>query len=1161
MASTREYTTAVTSGTSGSNLTSYSFTYHSSTNTNQEYAAVESITATYPTVTTGNNGSNAATTSSQYFYKDGTLGFAKDQNAIIGYREYTNGQLTKSIDDADTTLTAGGQDFNGISIPSGFSSSGSPIHWKTTNTFDAQGRLDATTLPNAMVKKHYYSKLGDSRLVHLAYNNYAAGGPTFYGPVSYTVTNLAGKAVVSATVGLTSNTSSTALTGHIDETDSDPITAMDLGTVKQMTTSIYSSPGTQLNESRAYSVVPGSGAGSVGTNYDKTLYGFDDAGHRWRVKEASGTISRTVFDKLGRATEQWIGTNDNSFAGGEGSPTDNMVKVHANIYDSGSDGGNSLLTTSTDYVQDSTTDQRVATYSYDLRGRLILATTPTAPYAFNKYDNLGRTLATGLYSSTASIDVDNDDPTSETTNRMALSETAFDEGGQVWKTTRHKITQSNGADADTITSQNWYDAAGRLVKTLGTQVSKTTFDRLGRATDSYTLIKDSDGSYSDSIAIRTNTSTGDYVAEEHHTYFDASGDAIMNWTVSRFHSDFDTGETRGLLDTNADADRRYVTFSDLKGRASIQTTFFDTTLHRVIDTVARGTNGDATYDRTSDSVAPSRADGRLRQTSVYNTDGTLQTIEDAKSLVTYFEYDAMGRKTKEVHNYNAGVNSGNPSGTADNQTITYAYSNGLMTTMTAVLPSSPTYDQVTTYTYGTTKGVSAGESKYATGHLLQKVTYPDDAGGNRGYVKYAYNAQGQLLWQEDQATNVLELVYDTAGRETIRKATTVAGGFDSAVLRIERAYDSLGRPTTVTQYDAASSGSVTDETKYAYDDWGPVSNFKIDKDSAISGGGNEYTVSYTYAKATNGRQTVRRNAIVLPSSKSISINYGTSPSHDDELSRVTNEKDSTIRLAVYEYNGVADVVGTTYAEANVKSVVYGSSPGTYDDLDTFGRITRSKWTTGSSKDFYKVEIGYDRNSNVAYVDDKVHTGFDALYTIDSLNRLTTADEGTRSGGTITSRTRKQEWTLSHTGNWDREKLDLDGNGSWGGANEHDDTRTHTKANEISTRDTDSNPASTIRSSTTSTATSPTTTKPINTCGTSSAASARSRISPTRSSPNIGTTDSASGSPGTRTPTTMVTPTPRTSGTTRCTTRRGGCCRSSGSRIAPQGGVGPEARGS
>src|SRR5690606_15533446 len=46
------------------------------------------------------------------------------------------------------------------------------------------------------------------------------------------------------------------------------------------------------------------------------------------------------------------------------------------------------------------------------------------------------------------------------------------------------------------------------------------------------------------------------------------------------------------------------------------------------------------------------------------------------------------------------------------------------------------------------------------------------------------------------------------------------------------------------------------------------------------------------------------------------------------------------------------------------------------------------------------------------------------------------------------------WTLDPLGNWDRYKLDLDGDGSYTGTDELDDTRTHNKANELTARDID-----------------------------------------------------------------------------------------------------------
>lgn len=89
-------------------------------------------------------------------------------------------------------------------------------------------------------------------------------------------------------------------TSHIDETDDDPITAVDTGSVAQMRTYHYDESGTVLEEERAYFSIPSSEPGTDGTHYDPTKYGYDDSGRKRRTKEASGTIRRSVFDLHGR---------------------------------------------------------------------------------------------------------------------------------------------------------------------------------------------------------------------------------------------------------------------------------------------------------------------------------------------------------------------------------------------------------------------------------------------------------------------------------------------------------------------------------------------------------------------------------------------------------------------------------------------------------------------------------------------------------------------------------------------------------------------------------------------------------------------------------------------------------------------------------------------
>jgi len=483
----------------------------------------------------------------------------------------------------------------------------------------------------------------------------------------------------------------------------------------------------------------------------------------------------------------------------------------------------------------------------------------------------------------------------------------------------------------------------------------------------------------------------------------------------------------------------------------------------------------ATFDRNALSV-PARSDTALRTSYTYNTDGTTKEVTDPKGIVTRTEYDAMGRAVTVIRNY---VN-GTPSGTtADDDVITRnVFTNGLQTKLFVDLDGDnveDATDQVTLYTYGTTKGASPPDSKVATGHFLQKVTYPDSSGGT-DVVTYAYNAQHQEIYKKDQLTNVIQSDYDTGGRKTHTRVTTLTTG-DGAVRRISLTYDSLSRVSLVTQYDNATvgSGSVVDEVKYTYDNWGPISKFEQDRNSAVGTGSDQYYVSYAYSKAGAGaynsactRRTIRKDTMKYgygPSTDQATLTYeylSTSGLHDDDLSRVTRVKLSTTALATYAYNGVSELVGTKYPEIDVWTLAYDpASLASFRDLDRFNRIAVSRWTKDLSTDvdFYNVSLAYDRNGNIIRAEDAITgagAGYDVEYTNDNLNRLTKAEEGSWNGSAITSRSRQQIWTLTQTGNWDRAKLDLNGDNDFVDSGETDDTRTHNVANELTARDTDSN---------------------------------------------------------------------------------------------------------
>ncbi len=1057
--SRRVYTQEITSGTTGSHETTLDYDWYSATATDVLHLVPKKITTTSPAVSTANNGSNSTTAVSRYLRKDGTTAFIESATGIFTYTQFTDGQLTKRINDVKTDGTFDtGDDPNTVW---GITESADGWDVTTTLTYDDQGRRDLVTPDDGPVRKTYYSKIADGRYATLAYADYEdLATDKYHGPVSYAVTNHAGKAEVQATVELSGNESTESLTNHIDEAATDPILAVEtasdkLGDPARMTVTAYDETGTTVEESRPYFLIPASGSGSEGTNYDATFFGYDNQGRRYRTKSPTGTITRTDFDPLGRSVRQWVGNGDEDFDGGSG--TDNMVKTSENVYDSGSAGGNSLLTTRTAFVEDSDTDKRDTSFSHSVSGRVLLTTNENAPHIFNKYDNMGRLIASGQFSSTASIVVGTDDPTTETTNRIGLSQTFYDEMGRVWKSQRHEIDDTDGSDDDTLQTLTWYDAAGRTIKVDGSQLTKSAFDRLGRQTHSFTLARDNDSAYADADDV-----TGDHVLAESQTVYEStdSSDVLMGVLISREH---DNSSDTGALDTNADTDDLLVTAANLNGRAQITAMWYDR-FGRTTDMVRYGTNGGSNFDRDGLSV-PSRSDTELLTEQTYNDDGTLQSTTDPRNLERRIEYDDLGRQTVVIANYVNGTPSGD---TGDDEIYTrYVFTDGLRTKMWTDVDGDNTIDagdQDTIYTYGTTKGVSAGDSKIQTGHLLQKVQYPDSSGGT-DVVTFAYNAQNQQIWTKDQEGNIIETDFDDSGRQTHKRITTLDADFDGAVRRISTTYNNRGQRELVTQYDNATvgSGSVVDEVKFTYEDWGNVSKFEQDHDSAI-GGTLLYDVDYTYEKAgtTNGRNTIRRTGMDLPDGTTITFEYIGISSFDENVSRVTRVKISSTVLADYDYLGVGQVVGIDYPEPDVFSNRHLAS--NYDALDNFNRVEDDLWYKDLATDvaFFDLDISYDRGSNITAVVDNVHVDgssnglYDTSFTIDNLNRLTKSQWGDWNGTTLTNEQRETLWTLTQTGNWDPHKLDLNNDNDYIDTGEFNDDRTHNDANELTGRDTDDN---------------------------------------------------------------------------------------------------------
>jgi len=1066
VSSRRSYFDAATSTGSSTDNTEVtrSYAFHASPATMR----VKAITTFLPDVSTAKNGEGSISPNDsiiQYLRLDGTVAFTKAPDGIYTYTQYANGQLVKLIE--DVKLDESG-DFAAGDAPSNWSisTSSSGLRQITTYAYDAQGRLTETTLhahgstdAEKIVRKNYYSQLADGRHAALTYSDYVSSSGTFYGPIGYTVANLSGNAEMKATVAVAAAGITTSIASHIDEGEYDPLAALDIGTVSGMQTAIFDASGHHRTELRTYFAIPSSTPGTEGTHYDATRYAYDTSNRLIRTKTADGTITRTYFDTKHRPHQTKVGTNDigDPAGAGESSGTNNMTLVSELVYE---DITNRVTSTRQYY---DTSSFRTTLYVYDVDGRVVVTKPPAGPWSVTKYDQQGRSVAQGLYKNGATVS-DSTDPTTVTNDRIALNETSYDERGRVWKRTRHEINQSNGDPGSALESLHWFDKAGREIRTDGEQLTKTFYDRVGRPTHRFILATDDDGTpvtYSnvDDVA-------GDIVLEEHQTLYDVvDGNVLMSVSIERNHDDYRSGETTGALDSNTDGTLATLTAANVEGRVSITAMWYDA-LDRLTHTASYGTNGGATFTRGGS--APSPDPSLLLSSTVYNDDGSVLSTTDPRGKVARTLYDAAGRVTASIRNYVDGAPS---SATGDDDLyVRQNYANGLRTRYWVDIDGNGTedsgVDQVTIYTYGTTKGGSAGDSKIATGNLLQKVQYPDSSGGS-DVVTFAYDSSQALIWKKDQAGNVIETDYDSGGRKQHERVTTLAGSFDGQVRRITTAYDDHSRASTVTTYTnaTAGSGTVVNEVKSSYDGWGNLSTFEVDPDSVIAGTGiPTKTVSYTHAVATGGRNTIRRTGMTWPGSSPPSVSYvfsagGTNFNYDDEASRVSKMTISSVSVASYRYLGFGNVVGITHDEPDIYQRRYGSTSGSYPDLDSFGRVIKSRWTKDltTDMDFVSVDVSYDENSNPLTTEDNIYAaGFDVKYAIDGLHRVTDADEGTLSSGSITGRTRRQEWTLTQTGNWYREKLNLNSDADFTDPNEHDDSRSHNRVNELTGRDTDTN---------------------------------------------------------------------------------------------------------
>ncbi len=1009
---------------SGAVTISFAYTYYSGT------TQVQQKTTTLPVISTAQNGSGTAATTAEYYDSLGQMTWRMNERGFITHSVFDNptGALVQRVDDVNTSQASG--------VPAGWSTpAGGGLNLVTDFLFDNLGRRTQSLGPwhtvdlggtATSVRRANWTVYQDATYQIWMGQGYATGTSPNYSftltnPVSIVINDPAGKVVqqISATRSLTS--------GALSAADSYPQSSYVRWKTSQFTDCCLPA------SDRTYFLIPASGTGTAGTNYNETDYGYDSLKRQNVVTSPGGTITFQVFDTRDNAIAKYVGTNATGATQtdptGGGTTGNNMVLVSEYQYDNGQGGGDNYLTATTEHVDASTT--RVTTASYDWRGRQVAVRGPVNYYLQNTYDNLNRVVEADRYNTTASG------------NLIARSQVAFDDLGRTYTTTTFGVDPSSGTVGNSLVSSKWYDAAGNLTKDqpAGSQVfTKTAYDSLGRAAVSY------NGYGSDANYAATQSPSGNTILEQLEFAFDAASNTVQTTNRQRYHN-IAASQTGPLGNPGTQP----------YARATYAASYPDP-IGRIIGLANYGTNGGSALSRSA--TVPTSSSTILVTQITFNNRGENSQVTNPVGRVDQFTFDDAGRQTKAIENYV----DGNPStGTADqDRTTTQTYTaDGMVASITVT--SADTGDQVTTYTYGST----LAESLVASSLLKRLEIMPDSSGGS-DQSAFTYNRLGEVIMITDPNSTVRAFTYDGLGRTTEELVTTLGSGVDATVLRIETGYTPRGARSVVTNFDNATvgQGNVVNQTQFTYNAFNQLIIDTQEPGGAVTA--NSLSVGYSYANGSSN--TIRPTAITYPSGRVLSYSYGPSGGTDDLASRVTAliDNDGSTSLAAYSYLGRDMIIaaaqsqpGTQLALFNLSGTNDPDSGDIYTGWDRFDRVKDQRWlSTGSGADIARIKHGYDPVGNRLYRQDTVaeaaSPGFDELYGMDGLYRLTSLQRGTLASTptTITGKTFAESWALGVVGNWLTYQRDVNGDGTW----DLTQNRTANAANEITALSTSTGPA-------------------------------------------------------------------------------------------------------
>ena len=369
----------------------------------------------------------------------------------------------------------------------------------------------------------------------------------------------------------------------------------------------------------------------------------------------------------------------------------------------------------------------------------------------------------------------------------------------------------------------------------------------------------------------------------------------------------------------------------------------------------------------------------------YNSKGRQDAVTDPKGIVTATVCDDFGRTAATINNYTgtfatlatitpSNINSlAVPSATA-NMLTKYSFDDdGHMIQRET---DSNTTVEITKYIYGVKTTTAGGTSDISSRDLLYQVQYPDSLTDT-----YAYNEQGQVKTYKDRDGTVHTYSYDVLGRQTADAITTLGSGVDPSIQRIETAYDTQGNAYLFTSYNAASGGNIVNQVQQSFDGQDNMTA-EYQAHSGAVNTAKTPVVKYGYSDPGTGKS--RLMSMTYPD-RSV-VNYSYNDGLDDSISRLSSISFNGPMAESYTYLGISTVVQRSNPVVTL-SYINGSN---ITGLDSFGRVTDQKWTTGTSTVTDEFGYTYDADSNRTKETNALHPAFNTTYTYDSFNQLSSS---------------------------------------------------------------------------------------------------------------------------------------------------------------------------